>query len=80
MFKVDISKVLEFVKDKSYSDIVKESQKYGLCVKYSNDEQLKNLFLLANKNETTENEKTENEIINYQAIYLYDRFCVLNQN
>jgi len=61
MFKVDISKVLEFVKDKSYSDIVKESQKYGLCVKYSNDEQLKNLFLLANKNEGTENKKTENK-------------------
>lgn len=77
MFKVNISKVLEFVKDKSYSDIVKESEKYGLCVKYSNDDQLKNLFLLANKNETTENEKienettenekTENDIINYQA-------------
>ena len=61
MFKVDISKVLEFVKDKSYNDIVKESENYGLCVKYSNDEQLKNLFLLANKNETTENKTTENE-------------------
>lgn len=77
MFKVDVSKVLEFVKDKSYNDIVKESEEYGLCVKYSNDERLKDLFLLANKNdneienknENNENKNDENkdELLNYQA-------------
>lgn len=78
MFKVDVSKVIEFVKDKSYNDIVKESEEYGLCVKYSNDERLKDLFLLANKNDneientiknTIENEidQNVNELLNYQA-------------
>jgi hypothetical protein len=73
MFKVDVSEVLNFVNDKSYSDIVKESKKYGLCVKYSNDEQLKNLFLLANKNDNdieneNENENLiKNELLNSQA-------------
>jgi hypothetical protein len=65
MFKINVSDVLNFVKDKSYSDIVKESDEYGLCVKYSNDENLKNLFLLANKNDN-ENVITKN-IINHQA-------------
>lgn len=82
MFKIDVSKVIEFVKDKSYNDVVKESEKYGLCVKYSNDERLKNLFLLANKNENeqeiqnenkklneniSETESNVNELLNYQA-------------
>lgn len=66
MFKIDVSEVIEFVKDKNYNDIVKESEKYGLCVKYSNDEQLKNLFLLANKNDN-DNDNENNDIINYQA-------------
>jgi hypothetical protein len=52
MFKINVSDVLNFVKDKSYSDIVKECEEYGLCVKYSNDDELKNLFLLANKNDS----------------------------
>lgn len=62
MFKIDVSEVLNFVKDKSYNDIVKESKKYGLCVKYSNDENLKDLFLLANKNDNEIENTIENEI------------------
>ncbi len=67
MFKIDVSEVLNFVKDKSYSDIVKESDEYGLCVKYSNDENLKNLFLLANKNDNDNENVITKNIINHQA-------------
>lgn len=64
MPSIDISEVKEFVKNKTYDEIVYESMKNGLCVKYSNDDNLKGLYLLANKNEETSLEKTK---LNYQA-------------
>ena len=71
MYKINVSEVLNFVKDKSYSDIVKQCEENGLCVKYSNDERLKNLFLLANKNDNDNNNDHENVVkktlVNYQA-------------
>lgn len=63
MLKIDVSDVLKFVNEKSYDDIVNSCEELGLCVKYSNDEKLKNLFLLANKNEN----ENENDSINNQA-------------
>lgn len=63
-YSIDVSVVLDFVKDKTYEEIVTEAEKYDLCVKYSNEENLKDLFLLANKLETNKrtNKRTnENE-------------------
>lgn len=69
MYKINVSEVLNFVKDKSYSDIVKQCEENGLCVKYSNDERLKNLFLLANKNDSDNDHENvvKKTLINYQA-------------
>lgn len=63
---VNVSEITKFVENKTYEEIVNDSEKYGLCVKYSTDENLKDLYLLANKNNEKEVDFFKSTI-NYQA-------------